>query len=760
MIDTRNIENTTQYFLQIEKNPNGAYQGCIHQGNRHEAVDLGNLQLKPDNQVTIKGQSYSLAQLVKALIQYDENDLKRAFDERGQLEIGQYLFAETFGKLESSRKGLQPKTGHVLDFNQKQKHAETEYVLDFNQKQKLVKRLLECPSIRDVKSRSTILKELPPHIADAIKVGDSNKEHVLNIVNTCMNYAEGLDPLLKALRFFDENTIPFQSLTAFIDQNLLNAGAGSMTEIVPLEAESPRKYKILPHDKIEVRVLCHDEHIASLPWVLLSDKGVFLSAANWSVALADAQTTERDNVELPPFPKILIIAPQPNDVADTEAAAHFNELQNEVFSWPEIVKKRLQIASTWEEFKTLAKSLQPEIVYYYGHGKGDENASYLLFADQTQQLCETTVADFAQVLRNLQKTPQLAYINCCQGNTGGWLGVGQQLGNFIPAVITNRTVAQIAAARAQALAFWRGLLIEGLTPHKAVASMRSRLVDDGMGFSDARWMTPVFYCHYCNWKTKLPTSEKPLGLDGYWRLQLDRLKQFSEVWYRVARMIERRRPASITYIWYGQSGQGVELFHERLEFELRNELSNKDITPEIRKPAWPDDFAVPYISFKDMYCECFEVGSIEDIPLRLQKTSNPYTLLYICHEPIQSSRIDEKCLKDYLEWWDEQVIYHLKNSQIFGLLGISFVVDDPSAFYDKFSSLNSLDFEDTSLKFLDEMGNITEKELLEFLDDIVPNLKSRRKRLLARKIIQKTKGHYEETLEEIKARADRGWYVG
>jgi len=96
------------------------------------------------------------------------------------------------------------------------------------QKQELVNLLLKCPSIMDVKSRSTIMKELPPHIANAIQASGINKEHVLNIVNTCMNHADGLELLLERVRFFDTNTIPFQKLIAFIDKNF-NKNTGTQS---------------------------------------------------------------------------------------------------------------------------------------------------------------------------------------------------------------------------------------------------------------------------------------------------------------------------------------------------------------------------------------------------------------------------------------------------------------------------------------------------------------------------------------------------
>jgi hypothetical protein len=598
------MENTTRYFLQIEKNPDGTYRGCIHQGNPAGNVWVDNLLLKPNDCI----ENLSLKELVDDLSTHDENNpLKPYLNASSQSKIGQYLFKETIARLEA-------------------------------------------------------IHQLP------------------------------LD------------------------------------------------------EKLELRILCPDEHIAGLPWVLLWNTGKFLATANCSVtlALAGRKKTEPEPVKLPYYPKILIIAPQPNDVQSTEAQAHIEELCH-LFE-PEIVEKYIRFAHTWDEFRTQAESFQAEIIYYYGHGKGDIDNAFLVFADQNQQTCQKPILDFAQVLDNLKKKPLLAYINCCQGDAGGLLGVGQQLGHFIPAVLTNRMTAQIEAARQQALAFLGGLLLGGLTPHEAVTKMRRDLMTT---FNDPRWMTPVLYCHYRNWN--------PIKRDNDLRLKLDRLRQFDPMLNQIEDMLESQKKNSIAYIWFGQEGQGVETFHERLASDLLNKISNKGILTERKNPAWPDDFKIPNRSFEDMYLQCFEkANSIDDIPLYLPKGASKRTLLYISHKPIQTLRIDEKLtneelIKDYLKWWDNQIVPHLQKYQIFGLLGISFIVSQPAQFSKKFSeTLKNLDWEleHTRCHLLDEMANITEHELFHFLEEIAP-LSNLQRKELATLIIQKTKGHFEKTLGDI-----------
>jgi len=79
-------------------------------------------------------------------------------------------------------------------------------------KQRLITLLLDCPSLRDTETRGSLLKMLPNHIVDHIRVGNTIKEYVINIVDGCMDFADGLQHLFYAIRIFDDKTIQFQAL--------------------------------------------------------------------------------------------------------------------------------------------------------------------------------------------------------------------------------------------------------------------------------------------------------------------------------------------------------------------------------------------------------------------------------------------------------------------------------------------------------------------------------------------------------------------
>ncbi|MCP4695975.1 MAG: hypothetical protein GY862_03865, partial [Gammaproteobacteria bacterium] len=88
--------------------------------------------------------------------------------------------------------------------------------LNFKQKERLVELLLELPCIQDEAQRRMLLRELPSHIASAIQANDIPRVHVISIINSCIEYNDGLEYLLDVLRFFDGEKLSFQGVEDFI----------------------------------------------------------------------------------------------------------------------------------------------------------------------------------------------------------------------------------------------------------------------------------------------------------------------------------------------------------------------------------------------------------------------------------------------------------------------------------------------------------------------------------------------------------------
>ena len=602
----------------------GGYYGAVHHGHRTGACDITDLQLGPEVTIDIKGQSYRLDALIDALIGYHANDLRTAYDERGQLEIGRHLYRQLFGDLSAAERQQ--------------------------------------------------LRERP----------------------------------------------------------------------------------------LDLRIVTEDEHIARLPWVLLADGSVFLSAAGWCVSLARAVCD--DACELPPSPRILVVAPQPIGVEPTRAESHLEALEL-LLSGADprhVLGHFLRVATTWEAFVREVEIFQPHIIYYYGHGVGNRYASRLVFAsEQGNRRFDAPMVDVGALLRQMPAGPPLViYLNCCLGDAGGLLGAGQAFGEAVPVVISNRTVSQIDAAQAQGMAFWRSVVIDGSTPCVAMAEMRSRIAAMGLSLANERWMTPVLHCHYGAWRANPPPPLNRLEFDPHWRLKLDRVRQFGQVFYMTSRMLLEQRPRSLAYVWYGKPGQGVDLFHQRLTVELQEKLLDASLV-EVR-PEWP--MAPSWETFEDMMLEAFEVGTLDHIPGRIRErtrgVSGQQALVYVRHAPVQSSRvINPHVLKSYLEWWD-QCFAELFERQVFALLGVSFVVGKPEVFYRILTErehVGDMPLDRTVLQVLDQMDGVTKQDLIQFLQthNVAIPL-SQRDRVLD-DILARTRGNYDVTLEALKDLAARAW---
>ncbi|MDM8516713.1 CHAT domain-containing protein [Desulfobacterales bacterium HSG16] len=602
------------------------YQAAIHYNQNH--IQIENLKLHPDDTLKIKGNEYPIKNLIKAMIKYDPKSLKIAYDERGQMEFGQYLFSQIFQNADKA--------------------------------------------------------------------------------------------FLQSLR----------------------------------------------NENFQLRIITKDEHITRLPWVLLADEsGIFLSATGCAVTLSTRIENFVD-YELPNNPKMLVAIPQPTDLNETGAERHIEKLEDMLSEADHRYyrDRNIKVVSTWEDFQEQVGCFKPDVVYYYGHGIGDADVSRLAFtAGNSRKRKNVSFTDMADLFRNVpDHLPCIVYLNCCSGDAGGLFGAGMQLGNLIPAVITNRTIAKIDAAQEQGLSFWRSTLLDGLSPHEALREMQYDIGRLDLSFGDTRWMTPVLHCHYDNWTAHPPKRINRLKHDPYWHLKLDRVNQFGNVFYLTNQMLRERKPRILAYTWYGTGGQGVDLFHHRMKVELDEKLTNTYLY-EVR-PDWPMELENPYRSFSDMMTEAFDEPSLDHIGPNIRKfsrgASGKHTLVYIRHQPLRSTKVMTlNNLKKYLEWLDLNFSQILPK-QAFVLVGISYVVSSPKKFYNvlkKKKRIDDLHLEETVFHLLDELDKLAKKDLLDFLKAHNIRIPQRFQDKVIDDLLEETKGEYEMTLEALKELVDKAW---
>ena len=573
------------------------------------------------------------------------------------------------------------------------------------------------------------------------------------VINTC---EMSLDDLSQALIEYDEDW-----LTEFLDERgQLEVGQYLYQEIFG---------RITPYDLteegtgIELRIITRDENIARLPWVLLAYNAVFLSTMGWAISLTTAPGTVF--CELPPRPKILAVVPQPKELEATNADEHLQELK-ELLTAADLAygdAERFRVVADLSSFYAELEVLQPDILYYYGHGIGNEQTTRLLFADQQGRTVKTPLPDIAAALQNLPEhgRPKLAYINCCQGDSGGLLGVGRQLLPHIPAVVTNRTTAFINAARPQALAFWEALLLKGEAPHTALIASHARLGGLGLTTADIRWMTPVLHCRYEDWKATPPVAPDRSKRDPHWDLKVDRKRQYSLVSYQIRTMMREQKVRGYAFLWYGHPDQGLNIFHRRLEVELREELEGLDVCPFC--PRWPDEMENPRRSLEEMMCRAFDVPALAHIAGRIRtcgsSSAGTPVLVYICHKPLEDPmHFHPKYISTYLKWWGNEFLSHLPENA-FALLGFSYETTQPKNFRKALYKALRPDQLDLSrqavFEILDELSAVEKEDLLRFIQTHRIHVPADLIDKVLEDILHATEGKYFRVLEELRCLENR-----
>jgi hypothetical protein len=92
-----------------------------------------------------------------------------------------------------------------------------QYKLSGAEEIELAKLLLECPSVMNHGSLNTIISILPKEISNSIVHGNSNLTHVINIVQRCNDFDNGINILINIVKEFDGGSIPFGKVSIYLE---------------------------------------------------------------------------------------------------------------------------------------------------------------------------------------------------------------------------------------------------------------------------------------------------------------------------------------------------------------------------------------------------------------------------------------------------------------------------------------------------------------------------------------------------------------
>jgi hypothetical protein len=223
---------------------------------------------------------------------------------------------------------------------------------------------------------------------------------------------------------------------------------------------------------------------------------------------------------------------------------------------------------------------------------------------------------------------------------------------------------------------------------------------------------------------------------------------------------EFNRKKGLTFVWFGQEHQCVELFHKRLILDLRKKLHEFSVL-EVN-PKWPKCFHDYYCSsFNNMLSRVFEVGELQDIPHHVMSKINypeRKSLIYFkLHFGIQQTT--SQLMNDIricLEWWDSEFVPLLKKQQ-FVLLGISFEHHTPAECEDSLDEarFDELELRNTYYWRLDELTSLLKRDIFRFMHDFNITIPHERKKRVVNIIMKKTDGICEQVLDTLEEDFDR-----
>lgn len=406
---------------------------------------------------------------------------------------------------------------------------------------------------------------------------------------------------------------------------------------------------------ILLRIVSDDAFIQRIPWNLLTRDKTFLVMENWHISVAAQINRALHTLQFAAAPKVLLVCQEPRDQDAVHAGEHADELLQFLrgrYAYF-LNKQALAVAANWDEFTNKLAQQAWDIIYFYGHGQGDQYGASLLFAAEAGHAMQVSMGKLAVTLRDLcgDALPSLLYLNACRTGSNGIAGSVTQLGEMLPALLVNRTDAFTDAAREQAKIFLERLLLDHYPPHQAMTHAYS---SKGHGLAAVRWMTPILYQHYTRWTFPASNVQRFVGKDMHWYLKLDRTTQFSRVFYRTSDMLVSDTPSTLACFWYGTRDQGVERFHERLPIELRKRSRDMDMVSFAFR--WPLHFHDVYKACERMVCEGFGVPTLEHLPGKLQNLATggaSHPLVVHCRfETLRRGKpVQLKHIAFMLSWW-------------------------------------------------------------------------------------------------------------
>lgn len=254
---------------------------------------------------------------------------------------------------------------------------------------------------------------------------------------------------------------------------------------------------ITPVEKaVRLRIWTDDPLLLQQPWRLVRWHGQLLIHSGWTFELVQTERSE-GQIEIFSPTKLLIVAPTyggragGGDIGTDSHLENLKELLGSLSRKGQLEEDYFQRARTRSELLGMLKGMQPEILYYYGHGEFlDDQLCLMLDGDSPDSGLQALQVSELLSLFGTHK-PRVVFLNGCVTGAGGWQSAGTQLGAHIPLVIANRTIVFSKEAAQTAQWWFRSLFHDRIDP---VESLHA--ADEAQSQWQPHWMTTVIHSRY------------------------------------------------------------------------------------------------------------------------------------------------------------------------------------------------------------------------------------------------------------------------
>lgn len=342
-------------------------------------------------------------------------------------------------------------------------------------------------------------------------------------------------------------------------------------------------------EALRVRICSRDPMIHGLPLRAMMYGGLLLVDHGWTFEVSrDEQPTEQR--EFSPPGSVLIVAPDYEGMPAIGTEAHVRGLTRlfESIAPGFTSTPKFHVVQSFREVSLAVDGMNPNLVYYYGHGEGGGDELFLLLGEGT---CErVSMRDFARQIKKI--APSVVVLNGCKTGQAGLQSGGHQLLPEVPLVVTNATTAYSRAAGEFALQWLRTWLEEGRDPVEALHDLGGRTSTFGF-----EWLTPIVHANYSVFKTREVTVG-PTALAYMPPEWLDREEQRARVFGYVSDLARDPKRRALALVATGCPGNHLELLSkqimDRIEIDAGERLRIQPIQltfPTERVPNFSGDSA-------------------------------------------------------------------------------------------------------------------------------------------------------------------------